>query len=60
MLVGVPALIELSAVRIVVALSMSVLFLVIQHEYNPYATAEHNMQVLSSVSRLLLSLVLSE
>ena len=43
-MVGVPALIELPAARLVVdlALGISVVFLVIQNEYKPYATAEHN------------------
>ena len=42
MMVGVPALIELPAARLVVALGISVVFLVIKNEYKPYATAEHN------------------
>ena len=41
-LVAVPALNELPAARLVVASSISVVFLVIQNEYKPYATAEHN------------------
>ena len=42
LLVGVPALIELPSLRLVVALGVSVVYLVIQHEYKPYATAEYN------------------
>ena len=37
-----PALIELPVARLMVALSISVFYLVIQHEYKPYTTAEHN------------------
>jgi hypothetical protein len=43
LLVGVAALIELPSLRLVVALGISMVFLVIQHEYKPYATAEHNL-----------------
>ena len=42
MLVGVPALIERPAARLMAALILSVGFLVLQHEYKPYATPEHN------------------
>ena len=44
LMVGVPALIELPAARLVVALALgiSVVFLVIQNEYEPCAPAEHN------------------
>ena len=42
LLVGVPASIEMPAARLVVALCISVVFLVIQHEHKPYASAEHN------------------
>jgi hypothetical protein len=42
LLVGVPALIELPAARLSVALGISIIFLVIQHEHKPYDTAEHN------------------
>ena len=42
LLVGVPALIELPSLRLVVGLGISVVFLVVQHEYKPHATAEHN------------------
>jgi hypothetical protein len=37
-----PALVELPAARLVVALSISMFFLVLQHEYKPYRTSEHN------------------
>jgi hypothetical protein len=39
---GVPALIELPTARLLAALSISVVFLVVQNERKPYATAEHN------------------
>ena len=42
LLVGVPALIELPTSRLVAALSISVIFLVIQNEHKPYTTVEHN------------------
>ena len=42
LLVGVPALIELPTARLLAALSISVIFLVVQHERKPYATAENN------------------
>ena len=43
LLVGVPAMIELPTARLLAALSMSVIFLVVQFECKPYATAEHNV-----------------
>ena len=43
MLVGVPATIELPAARLVVALGISMFFLMIQNECKPFATAEHNI-----------------
>ena len=42
LLAGVPALIVMPSLRLVVALGISMIFLVIQHDYKPYATAEHN------------------
>ena len=42
MLVGVPAVVEMPAARLMVALSISIVFLVVQNERKPYATAEHN------------------
>ena len=42
LLVGIPALVELTTARLMVALSISIFFLVLQHEHKPYATAEYN------------------
>ena len=42
LLVGVPSLVEMPAARVVAALSVSIVFLVVQNEQKPYATAEHN------------------
>ena len=42
MLVGVPSLVEMPAARLAAALSISMVFLVVQNEQKPYATAEHN------------------
>ena len=42
LLVGVPALVALPAARLLVALSISIVFLVIQCERKPYETSEHN------------------
>ena len=42
LLVGVPALIEMPSLRLVVAMGISMVFLVTQHENKPYATTEHN------------------
>ena len=43
MLVGVPALVEKPAARLVFALSILIVFLVVQNERKPYMTAEHNL-----------------
>ena len=42
LLVGAPALIDLPSLRIATALAISVVYLLVQNEYKPYMTVEHN------------------
>ena len=58
LLVGIPALVELTNARLMVALSISIFSLVLQHEYKPYATAEDNFLASLAGAQITVTLLL--